>query len=123
MRIVGVGAILVAVALIAPVGAQQSDQPVSESLKLALQKPQSFRLLIPTDPPWITPQPTTVGILTIASPDRNGEMLKVAVPVGELMTRAAHAISQVRYRRAEKQARAEVQRALQDFLQAQAPER
>jgi hypothetical protein len=123
MRIVGVGAVLVAVALITHVGAHQSDQPVSESLKLALQKPQSFRLVIPPDPPWITPEPTTLGILTIAPPDTNGQMIKVVVPVGALTTRAVRAISHAHHQRAEKKARAEVQRAFQDFLQAQAPER
>jgi hypothetical protein len=42
-------------------------------------------------------------------------MLKAALPVGELATRAARAISNAHRRRAERNARVDVVRALQDF--------
>jgi hypothetical protein len=68
------------------------------------------------------PRITRLGILTLAAPDTEGEIIKVVVPVGELTMRLARAVSSAQHRRAEKMARRAVERALRDF-QAAGPAR
>jgi hypothetical protein len=101
--------------------AQQSESAGSvESLRAALQKwPPS--ILIPALP-WVAPNPRRLGILTLVPPDTNGEMIKVVVPVGELVSRAAHGVANAQRRRAEQRARENVSRELREFL-AQRPTR
>jgi hypothetical protein len=120
MRIVGILAVLVTAAFVAHVDAQQqADQPVPESLKQALQKPQALNLSFRPEQFWIDPKPTQFGILTVVPPT-DGKVVNLTIPIGELVMRASRAIAKARYQRAERQAHAEVQRALQEFFQAQA---
>jgi hypothetical protein len=122
MRIVGILAVLVAAALVAHVDAQQqADEPVSESLKQALQKPQTLNLSFRPELLWADPQPPKqFGMLTIVPPTTDGMAINVRIPIGELVMRASRAIAKARYQHAERQAHEEVQRALQEFFQAQA---
>lgn len=114
------GALAIAFSLAVSAIAQQSDPPVSvERMRVALQQP---RLVIRDVPPLVSPSATRLGILTFLSPDTNGEMVKVGVPVGELISRTAHAISTARRRRAERKAHEEVLRALEEF-EAKQPQR
>ena len=87
----------------APVAAQQPAPAASGPLRLALQTPAS--ILSPQLPMWWEPSPKRIGFLTIVQPDTSGEMFKASVPIGELITRAAHALAHARYARAEKSAR------------------
>ena len=115
MRIVAVGCAMVALSL-ASAGAQQSDPPVSiESLWLALQKAQRPSLSLSSVDPFVPAKITRVGILTLAPPDTNGEIVKVVVPVGELATGFVRTLSSAQHRRAERKAREEVRRAIEDF--------
>ena len=117
------GSFVLALSLAASADAQQSNPPVSvESLRVALQRPQQPSILIPAIPPWVAPAPTRLGMLTFVPPDLNGQMVKVIVPVGDLTSRAVHALSTARRRRAERKAHDEVVRDLQEFL-AQQPTR
>jgi hypothetical protein len=112
---VGASAVVV-ISLVASVGAQQPTSPASvERVRLALERSQQPKLANPTLPPWTTPVPTRLGVLTLVPPDIHGEMVKVIVPVGDLVMRAARAVSSAQHQRAETKAREEVQRALQDF--------
>jgi hypothetical protein len=66
----------------------------------------------------VAPNPTRLGFLTLVPPDTNGEMVKVVVPVGDLISRAARGVSSTRRRRAERQIRERVSRELM-AIQAQ----
>jgi hypothetical protein len=117
------GSFVLALSLAASAEAQRPDPPASlESLRVALQKSQQPSIVIPAVPPWVVPRPTHLGILTFVPPDTNGEMVRVVVPVGALVSKAAHAISNARRGRAERKADEKVLRVLRDF-QAKRPTR
>ena len=95
--------------------AQQSATPISvESLRAALQKTPQRSILIP-DGPWVSPTTTRLGMLTLVPPDTNGEVVKVVIPIGGLVSRAARGVSRARRDRAERGAHEQVSRALRDF--------
>jgi hypothetical protein len=95
---------------------QRPSQPGEppEQLTVAAQRP--LRLTIPV---WIEPPPRRLGVFTIVPPERPGEVVRVAVPIGALTMRAAHAVGQAQQRRAERKARKEVEQALKDLQAAQ----
>ena len=98
--------------------ARQSDppSPVSvSSVGIALQNLQQPSIWLPKVPQWVAPGPKRWGFLTFVPPGANGEMVKIVLPVGQLVSNAARAISSARLRRAEKKARDEVLRTLKDF--------
>ena len=119
MRRMFSASVAIVVLLVAPIGAQDSTPPASlERLRQALQRSHSRLALTRASPPWMTTDGTRrLGILTLGPPKTNGEFVSVVVPVGELATRAAHALASAQHRRAEMRARAEVVRTLQDFQQ------
>jgi hypothetical protein len=121
MRIAGVGCVVMVAFSLASLEAQQSDQSVSvEAVRQALQKPQRLSLVIPPVFPLVPQGNRRIGILTLAAPDTNGEIVKVVVPIGELTTRLARKISSAQYRRGERKAREAVERSLRDFQAQQA---
>jgi hypothetical protein len=121
LRAVGGSAFVLALSVAARVGAQQAEPPVSaEKLRIALQNPQPS-ILIPAVRQWVDPAPTRLGFLTLVPPDRKGEMVKVAIPVGALVTRAARSISSAQRRRAERKGREKVLRELESFQAKQPP--
>jgi hypothetical protein len=73
------------------------------------------RPLILTTPDWTAPEPRRFGVFTLLPPQSKGEVIRMMVPVGEIATRTARAISTARYRRAERKAREAVQRDLDAF--------
>jgi hypothetical protein len=118
-------AIAVFVCGVASVKAQQSggDQPYVpasvERVRAALQAQphltfEGASLLGPTKP-----NDVRVGVLTFVPPDMVGQLVAVRVPVGDLVSRAAHAVSAAQHRRAENAAHAEVVKALADLQRAQ----
>jgi hypothetical protein len=50
-------------------------------------------------------------------PETRGEVARVTVPIGEVAVRAARAVGDARQKRAERKAREEVQRAIEEFEQ------
>jgi hypothetical protein len=81
-----------------------------ERVRLALQSPPARILMAPQKPDW------KLGVLRLVPPTMDGEMIRVRVPVGELVSSAARAIDGARRNRAERAARKEVARALAEFL-------
>jgi hypothetical protein len=59
------------------------------------------------------------GLLTFLPPDTPGQFVSIRVPVGDLVSRAAHSIAAAQHRRVENAAHAEVVKALAEFQQAQ----
>ena len=113
MRIASVGCI--ALMLGSATLEAQSDQSSLEAISRGLQQPRSVSLISP--PVFSVPDEThRFGILTLASPNiGKGEFFKVSLPVGELATRVAGAISNARYQRRERKAREAVARDLREF--------
>jgi hypothetical protein len=84
-----------------------------ERVRLALQSQPSMIVIVPPGPEG------KLGMLTLVPPEGTGEMIRVRVPIGDLASRAAHAIARARRNRAEKAARDEVARSLAEFLAKQ----
>lgn len=122
MRII-VGVAAGVLLLVPSVSAQQPDSVSSLSrVRLALERAQQQPMLTTPLQPWTAPAPRRLGMLTLLPPQRDGQLIRVAVPVGDLVVRAGHAISRAQHRRAERKAGERVQRALRNF-QAQLPPR
>jgi hypothetical protein len=103
--------------LATPAAAQQSASSVSiDAIRAGLQR-SAPSLVIRSAAPPLEVHPTHLGVLTLVPPDRNGEMVKIAIPIGELTTRALRAGSNARRRRAE---RAAERRVLEDLRAFQA---
>ena len=105
--------------LVASAEAQQRSAPFSpssvERVQLALQRANQQQKLTLSPSPWAEPTVRTFGMFTVVFRGSPGEIVKVSLPIGELTTRAARAISNARHRRAERKAGEEVQSALRDF--------
>ena len=113
---VAIGALTVVLSLAVSAAAQQTEPPVSvEKVRVALQHQPVLKV-----PPLVSPSNPRLGIITFLPPITSGEMVKVSVPVGELVTRATRTVSTARRRRAERKAHEEVLRALEE-LRAQRP--
>ena len=93
-------------------GQQLSSSALSlERVRLALQSQAETR---------IAPEPVgKFGVLTLVPPVTAGEIIRVKVPIGELVSRAGYAIAKARRNRAERAARNEVARSLAEFLSKQ----
>jgi hypothetical protein len=96
--------------------AQQPPASV-ERIRIALESPQPPLNIDGARP--TKPDETHWGVLTFVAPDSPGQMLKVRVPVGDLVGRAAHSVAASQHRRAEKAAHAEAVKALAEFERAQ----
>jgi hypothetical protein len=106
-----------------PVGAQQpSEPPLSVSVdrvRAGLQRPQPITLNGVSILAGIKPDEVQWGILTFVPPTTPGAFVSVRVPVGELVSHAAHSIAAAHHRRAESAAHADVLKALAEFQASQ----
>jgi hypothetical protein len=83
---------------------------------LALQQPRPIvRGIDPVD----TDVPKTLGIFTLVPPTKRGEIVRVAVPIGELVSRAFKGVAAANQRRQEAAARRQVEEALRRFAEQQ----
>jgi len=78
------------------------------------------RLIIRTEDLFPLTPPTRLGMFTMVPPETNGEVVRVSVPIGELVSRAARAISDANHRRAERKADERVRKDLEQFITAAA---
>ena len=107
---------LVAQVIVLAVGIaeQQAESGSSvEAVRAALQTRSSLTLTIP--PPPVDPLPKRLGFITLEPPDANGQIIKVAIPIGDAAARATRAFVAARRRQAIEKARDEVLRALREF--------
>lgn len=113
MRISGIACAVVATLGLASAEAQEPGQSVStEAVLQALQKTQQ-----PLSIPFLlVPEGNRrFGFLTLETPDKRGEFVKVSVPVGDWSMRVARKVSSAQRQRRERKARETVERALRDF--------
>ncbi len=105
------------------VEAQEVNSPSSsaslERVRVALQQREPSPLIVgPLIP--LSPDEWRFGILAFLPPDTRGEFVRVRVPIGALVSGVAHSIAATRHHRAEKAAREDVAKALEEFRKAQA---
>ena len=102
----------VAVSVVTPLwGQQPASASSNERIRVALQNPPALAAGVPlTDAVH-----RTLGILTLIPPQYPGELIRVSLPIGELVARGVRGLRAAKYARAERNAREAVQRALSDF--------
>ena len=103
--------LLVGLVLPGPALAQADDRS-AQRVRAALQ---AESLVGAAAHRWTDPPPRTLGILTFLTPTEPGEIVRVRVPIGELVAGAAHRMSAATRRRQEAAARREVEAALAAF--------
>lgn len=91
--------------------AQAIDRSV-ERVSAALQAQSPLRLTAPT---WAEPPPKQIGVFTLVPPTSPGEIVRLRLPIGELVSRTARGIARANQRRREVAARLEVQGAVTAF--------
>jgi hypothetical protein len=84
--------------------------------RLKASPPSQPRLIIRADELFPLTAPPSLGGLTLVPPQTSGEVIRVALPVGELVSRAARSISDANHRRAERKADERVRKDLEQFL-------
>jgi hypothetical protein len=105
--------LLVSLAWSAPLLAQERDR-FFERIDLALQRPSAFVLGVD---PVESDLPARLGIFTLVPPTKRGEMIRVSIPIGELVTRAFRGVTSANQRRQETAARRKVDAALKQFTE------
>jgi hypothetical protein len=96
--------------------AEQAEPP--KRINAAIQTPP--KLIIRSEELFPLTPPTRLGMLTLVPPENNGEVVRVSVPVGELVSKAARAISDANHRRAERKADERVRKDIEQFIAAAA---
>ena len=107
--------ILVSAVCSAPVSAQERDRSL-ERISLALQQPSSVGRDVT---PVASAAPLKLGIFTLVPPTSRGEMIRLSVPVGELVMGAFRGVAAANHRRQEAAARRRVEAALKQFAEQQ----
>ena len=110
------GGLLVSLLYAAPLLAQERDGSL-ERIRLALQQPLP---IVSSTVPVQGNLPKKLGIVTFVPPTGRGEMVRVAIPIGELVSRAFKGVAAANHRRQEAAARREVEAALTQFVKQQA---
>lgn len=105
------GGLLVWLVCGASLVAQERDRSL-ERISLALQQPI---LVVPSVGQVESTLPKTLGILTLVPPIRPGEIVRVSVPIGDLVSRAFRSVAGANQRRQESAARRRVEAALKRF--------
>lgn len=109
-------ALLIVALFVISIGLARAEQAEPNRTKSASQSQP--KLIIRSDELFPLTPPTRLGMFTLVPPDTNGEFIRMATPVGELLSRAARAISDANHRRAERKADGRVRKDLEQFLVA-----
>ncbi len=98
--------------------AQEQDRSL-ERISIALQPPAPIVGDIAL--PDTSTAPIKFGIVSFVQPTLPGEMVRVSIPIGELVSRAFKGVAAARQRRQEAASRREVEAALKAFADAAKP--
>ena len=101
----------------APLPAQERERAL-ERISLALQQPSP---VVSTLAPLEIDAPKQLGIFTLVPPRLRGEMVRVSVPVGDLVMQVFDGIAAANRRRQEVAARRRVEAALERFAKLRTP--
>jgi hypothetical protein len=107
--------ILVVSVCATPLLAQERDRSLAR-IDLSLQQPMPIlRAVAPVE----SASPRKLGIFTLLPPTSRGEIVRISVPIGELVTRAFKGVATANQRRQEAAARRKVEAALKWFAEQQ----
>jgi hypothetical protein len=95
----------------APLLAQERDR-LLEQIDLALQRPLP---MVHRADPFENPTAKKLGVFTLVPPTQRGEMIRISVPIGEMVTRAFRGVAAAGRRRREQAARRDVEAELKQF--------
>jgi hypothetical protein len=109
------GGLLVSLVCSPPPVAQERDGSL-ERISLALQQPIP---IVRSVVPFQGDLPKKLGIFTLVPPTRRGEIVRVSIPIGELVSRAFRSAGAANRRRQEAVARRKVEAALESFKEQQ----
>ena len=104
------GGLLILLSCAAPLLGQERDRSL-ERIRLELQQPLPP---VRVDADEIT-APKTFGIFTLMPPTGRGEMIRVSIPIGELVSRAFKGAAAAHRKRNEAAARRQVEAELEWF--------
>ena len=111
------GGFLLSLMCWAPLAAQERDRSL-ERISLALQQPLPIvPVVAQVEGHW----PKTFGIFTFVQPTGPGEMVRVSIPIGELVSRAFKGVAAANHRRQEAAARRKVLAELRWFEEQSRP--
>jgi len=113
-RLISAGAIALCCGQTASVAAEQF-QPKPNDVAVQTTQP---RLIIRPEDLFPIMRPTRLGMLTLQPPQTTGEVVRISIPVGELVSKAARALSDANHRRAERDADERVRKDLEQFIAA-----
>ena len=103
MKALAAGLLLLA-PCVAPLSGQERDRALERISLSLVQPPPALRI----DPPIDGAPPKTFGIFTLVPPAMRGEMVRVSVPVGDLVSRAVKGVAAANRRRQEAAVRREI---------------
>src|SRR5262245_823931 len=103
--------LLVMLPTLAAVHAQTPSTPAPPAPP---NEPPKLQLTIPIEP--IVPERRQFGVFTLEPPQVSGQIVSVGVPIGALLVRGVSSVKKAQHRRAERKARAQVQRELEEYL-------
>ena len=99
----------------APLLAQDGDRSL-QRISIALHQPP---LIVRGVAPFESASPKKLGIFTFVPPTAPGELVRVSIPIGELVSRAFKGVAAANQRRRESAARRQVEAALEWFAEQQ----
>src|SRR5437870_3983876 len=105
-------AVVIVASCVASVTAQQPEagaSPSSASMERFRAALQAQQFITGNGGGLLSPRPDglRLGVLTFVPPDAAGQFISIRVPIGDLVSRAAHSVAAAEHRRAENAARAE----------------
>ena len=105
------GGLLVSLVCWAPLVAQERDRSL-ERISLSLQQPLPIARGVGQVESAL---PKTLGIFSLVPPTRPGEIVRVSIPIGDLVSRAFKGVAAANQRRQKATARRTVSAALKRF--------
>ena len=109
------GGLIIAALCSAPLPAQEKDRSL-ERIGIALTRPAPIARTVAAGERL---GPRKLGILTLVEPQKRGEIIRIAFPIGELMTRGFRSVAAANQRRQQASARRQVEAALEEFRKQQ----
>lgn len=106
-----VSGLLISLVYSALIAAQGRDRAV-ERISVALDQPSAIGLGASYPP---STAPRTVGVFTLLAPMGRGEILRVSVPIGEMVTRAFKGAAAANRRRHASAVRRDIEAELESF--------
>lgn len=106
----------VAIVLCMGIGSAHGEQV--ERQRIAVTAPAPPKLIIRRADLFPLTRPARLGMLTLVPPQTTGEVVRVSIPIGELVSRGARTISDANRRHAGRKADERVRKDLERFVAA-----